>query len=179
MTPKEISEIFTIWALNWPNAELYQGGEQMLDLRCKIFAEHLSDVDYWDGLQGAAYSLKTRKFAPNIAEFREDIEMARRKIQGEINERYSALRNGYLIAKRLGKPTDEFIKHLPRRTQTVLRVMGGLEAFAPPDSPTFNYDGFIQTYMTLLRKRNALTGDRFKELPAGAKALPEKKGNES
>ncbi|MBR1565260.1 MAG: hypothetical protein IJ649_00720 [Oscillospiraceae bacterium] len=179
MTPKEISEIFTIWALNWPSAELYQGGEKMLDLRCKIFAEHLSDVDYWDGLQGAAYSLKTRKFAPNIAEFREDIETAHRKIQSEINEGYTVLRSGYLIAKSMDEPLDEFTKYLPKRTQTVLRVMGGLEAFAPPDSPTFNYDGFKNTYMNLLRKRNALTGERFKELPAEAKALPGKKGNES
>ena len=179
MTPKEISEIFTIWALNWPNAELYQGGEEMLDLRCKIFAEHLSDVEYWDGLQGAAYSLKTRKFAPNIAEFREDIDTAHRMIMGEINDGYSALRSGCLIAKSLGESPDDFIKRLPKRTQTVLRVMGGLEAFDPPDSPTFNYDGFKNTYMTLLRKRNALTGDRYKELPAEAKALPGKKGNES
>ena len=162
MTPKEISEIFTIWALNWPSAELYQGDEKMLDLRCKIFAEHLSDVDYWDGLQGAAYSLKTRKFAPNIAEFREDIETARRKILGEINEGYALLRRWYLMAKSMGEPTDNFIKDLPKRTQTVLRVMGGMEAFAPPDSPYFNYDGFKST------------GDQFKELPVEAKALPGK-----
>lgn len=109
MTPKEISEIFTIWALNWPSAELYQGGEKMLDLRCKIFAEHLADVDYWDGLQGAAYSLKTRKFAPNIAEFREDIETAHGKIMSEINEGYSMLRTWYLMVKRMDEPSDEFI----------------------------------------------------------------------
>ena len=173
MTTKEISEIFTIWALNWPNAELFQGGTKMLDFRCKIFAEHLSDVEYWDGLQGAAYSLKTRKFAPNIAEFREDIETAHGKILAEINEGYSALRSGYLIAKSLGESPEDFITHLPQRSQTVLRVMGGIEAFAPSDSPTFNYDGFKNTYMTLLRRRNALTGDKYVELPAETRTLPE------
>lgn len=173
MTAKEISEIFTIWALNWPSAELFQGGTKMLDLRCKIFAEHLSDVEYWDGLQGAAYSLKTRKFAPNIAEFREDIETAHEKIMVEINEGYTALRNWYQITTSLGESTDDFIKHLPQRTQTVLRVMGGLEAFAPPDSHMFNYDGFKNTYMSLLRRRNAITGDKFVELPAETRTLPE------
>lgn len=180
MTALEISEIFSLWALNWPSAELFKGGVEMLDLRCKLYAEQLSDVDYWDGLHGAALSLKTRKYAPNIAEFAEDIQTAKEKVKSEIDHAYIEARSAIHLAEYSGETAEQAIRRLPQRTQTVIRVMGGLEAFMPPDKGFFDMSGFIRTYETLLRKRNMLTGEKYEPLPAGKAALPgrERKSNE-
>lgn len=161
MTALEISEIFTIWALNWPNAEMFQGGVKMLDFRCKIFAEQLADVDYWDGLLGAARSLKTRKYAPNIAEFSEDITEAKRQVKNEIDSAYLNARNSIVFFQDAGESVEQILSRLPERTQTVIRVMGGIEVFCPPDRPYFNMEGFERTYEMLLRKRNMLTGEKY------------------
>ena len=168
MTAKEISEIFTIWALNWPNAEMFQGGVKMLDFRCRIFATQLSDVDYWDGLLGAARSLRVRKYAPNIAEFSEDIAEAKRQMKNEIDSAYLSARNSIVFFHDAGESVEQIVSRLPERTQTVIRVMGGIDAFLPPDGQYFNMDGFTRTYEMLLRKRNMLTGEKFKPaLPDG------------
>lgn len=179
MTKLEIAEIFAVWALNgnWAASELFQGDQQMKDLRISLYAEQLSDIDYWQGLLGASHSLKTRRFPPNIAEFSEDIKTAVEKTESEISYAYLAARNAVRIAEDLGLDVQEAIERLPQRTKTVIRVMGGLDAFAPKDSRVFNMDGFETTYRSLLRKRNALTGEKYTELPAGQKALPgSKKG---
>lgn len=180
MTALEISEIFAWWALNWPNAELFQGGVEMLDLRCKLYATQLSDVDYWDGLLGAALSLKTRKFAPTIAEFAEDIETAKAKVNSEIENAYLQARSAIHLTEFSGETAEQAIKKLPKRTQTVIRVMGGLEAFMPPDKDYFDMNGFYRTYETLLKRQNMLTGEKYEALPAGKTALPgrERKNNE-
>ena len=179
MTKLEIAEIFAVWALNgnWAASELFQGDQQMKDLRISLYAEQLSDIDYWQGLLGASLSLKTRRFPPNIAEFSEDIRTAVEKSESEISHAYLAARDAVRISKEFGYDVQEALDRLPQRTKTVLRVMGGLEAFAPPDSCSFNKDGFVNTYRSLLRKRNALTGEKYTELPAGYKTLPgSKKG---
>ncbi len=179
MTKLEIAEIFAVWALNgnWAASELFQGDQQMKDLRISLYAEQLSDIDYWQGLLGASLSLKTRRFPPNIAEFSEDIRTAVEKSESEISHAYLAARDAVRISKEFGYDVQEALDRLPQRTKTVLRVMGGLEAFAPPESRTFNMDGFVNTYRSLLRKKNALTGEKYTELPGGHKALPgSKKG---
>lgn len=167
MTALEISEIFTVWAINWPNAEMFQGGVDMLNMRCKLFAQHFSDIDYWDGLCGAALSLETRKYAPNIAEFAEDIKAAKEKIRQEIDQAYLNARSAILMAESFGEDPEQAIERLPARSKTVITVMGGYDAFVPPGQNYFNMDGFVRTYNGLLRKRNLLTGEKFESLPAG------------
>ena len=161
MTALEISEIFAWWAVNWPNAEMFQGDVDMLDLRCKMFAAQFSDVDYWDGMLGAAHSIKTRKYAPNVAEFSEDIRIAKAQVEQEVNRAYLDARSAIRLADLTGEAADQAIQRLPKRTQTVIRAMGGLDAFIPPEKDHFNMDGFVQTYRTLLKKRNMLTGETY------------------
>lgn len=177
MTMRDISEIFTVWAMNWPSAELFQGGMQMLDSRCRIYAAQLAGVDHWEGLRGAARSMKTRRFPPNIAEFLEDIQAERAAAESEIENAYLFARSQIAIAEQCGDSPAEILNRLPRRAKIVIQTMGGLHAFKPPEDAFFNREGFRRTYLTLLRQTNALTGGRFEELPGSAnRALPGQKG---
>ena len=90
MTKKQMTEIFSLWSLNWPAAELFQGGAELIEARIKLYAHNFEDVDYCFGLKGAEISLKERRFPPSIAEYRADINKV-------INDIYSVSAQGIPI----------------------------------------------------------------------------------
>lgn len=49
MTKKEMSEIFAVLLLAYPNAETFKGGIQKLGPTISLWATCLQDVDFWTG----------------------------------------------------------------------------------------------------------------------------------
>lgn len=165
MTQKEVSELFAVWALNWPNSEMFKGGAAMLDARVKLYASQLADVDYWLGQKATEHSLRTRIYAPNIAEFLEDIETAKAGIESEIDAAYVALRSSCQIAHLNGRKVDDSIlRTMPSRIQKTVTAMGGIDAFAPSDKPCFEMTAFKNTYLTLMRTNPPLLQTNRKEI---------------
>ncbi|MGN0444213.1 MAG: replicative helicase loader/inhibitor [Acutalibacteraceae bacterium] len=74
MTNKEMSEIFAIWMLAYPSAEMFKGGIQKLAPTVKLWTQCFKDLDF-DTAQRAAIRLcKTSAFPPTIAEFEKAIK---------------------------------------------------------------------------------------------------------
>lgn len=49
MTRKEMTEIFSVMLLAWPNAEMFKGGVQKLGPTIELWTACLPDVDFWQG----------------------------------------------------------------------------------------------------------------------------------
>ncbi len=71
MTKKEMTEIFGVMMLAWPNAEMFKGGVQKLGPTVELWAKCLRDIEYWIGQQATFQLCQTCKFPPTIAEFLE------------------------------------------------------------------------------------------------------------
>ena len=74
MTRKEVTELFSVMLLAWPNAEMFKGGVQKLGPTIELWAKCLPDVDFWTGQQALIRLCQVCKFPPTIAEFREQVE---------------------------------------------------------------------------------------------------------
>lgn len=83
MTNKEMTEIFGVMLLAWPNAETFRGGIAKLGPTIKLWAACTQDVDFWTGQQAVTRLCKTSKFPPSIAEFREQAEAVHSAIEAE------------------------------------------------------------------------------------------------
>lgn len=49
MTKKEMTEIFAVMKLAYPNAEMFKGGIETLKPTIELWASCLADVDFWTG----------------------------------------------------------------------------------------------------------------------------------
>ena len=84
MTQKEMTEIFGIMLLAYPNAEAFKGGIQKLVPTIQLWCSCLPDVDFWTGQQAVIKLCRECKFPPTIAEFKEKAEDIRSEIIGEL-----------------------------------------------------------------------------------------------
>ena len=147
MTKKDISEIFSIWSLNWPASEMLQGGEDLLDARITLYADRLKDVNPWYGRKAAMLSIDTRRFLPSIAEYLEDIEKVKSSTSQTIDFLLSQIVNEVRLAKAEGRQLKSS-DILPAGREVIER-MGGWKAFAPESKPFFNRAGFEEAYIRL------------------------------
>ena len=51
MTGKEMTELFAIMLLAWPNAETFKGGIPKLAPTIKLWVSCTANVDFWTGQQ--------------------------------------------------------------------------------------------------------------------------------
>ena len=79
MTHKEMSEIFAVMLLAYPNAEVFKGGIARLGPTINLWVTCLPEIDFWTGQQAVVKLVRECKFPPTIAEFKEKAE----KVQAE------------------------------------------------------------------------------------------------
>ena len=174
MTKKEMSEIFAVLLLAYPNAETFKGGIQKLGPTISLWATCLQDVDFWTGQQAVVKLCRECKFPPTIAEFREKAEA----VTSEVKERIDVAWN-HLKFSLDEKPPEEVYAALPEGvTKAVIAAMGGPAKFIvhsehhygsgrvePYDY--YDYSGFCTAYKQLLRQASALDGTRAKAIGPG------------
>lgn len=153
MTRAEMTEIFSVFMLAYPNAEMFKGGSRQeltekLGQTITLWTACLPDIDFWLGQKAVVQVCRKNKFPPTIAEFREEADMIVREMRSEISLAYLLARDAFNARK--GTP-EEILSELPDRTRKVIETMGGLDAFIPPGGRMFNMSGFERTYETLLR----------------------------
>ena len=165
MTKKEISEIFSLWSLNWPSAEMFQGGADLLNARITLYANRLKDVNYWYGRRGAMVSIDKRKFPPSIAEYKEDIASVMKETKDQVDFLYNQITCDIYFSKQEGKSIDAILRDMLPAGRAVIEKMGGWKAFAPDDQPFYNRDGFLEAYLKLQAEREGLPADSNKRLP--------------
>lgn len=164
MTKKEISEIFSLWSLNWPSAEMFQGGTELLNARITLYASRLKDVNYWYGRQGAMVSIDTRKFPPSIAEYKEDISVVVKKTKSQVDFLYNQVTTEVHFSLKEGKPMEAILRDMLPAGRSVIERMGGWKAFAPDDQPFYNRAGFEEAFLRLQTEKEGLPADSSKRL---------------
>lgn len=152
MTRKKTAEIIGIFALAYPYAEIYKA-QDAADLKKKqaalinLWAAALPDVEDWVAEPAAKICMRTSKFMPSIAEFREAAEELRTKSDAEAREAFLAARDAVLCFP--GKEE----RMMGPRAWAVVQAMGGLDAFAPQGG-SFEMEIFESVYKQMLRATN-------------------------
>ena len=164
MTRAEMTEIFSVFMLAWPNAETFRASSKeeltaKLGPTITLWAACLRDVDYCTAQKATVKLCQSCKFQPTIAEMREAVDAVNREITDEAKRAYMDARNACMTFG-----TEKAYERLPARSKKVIDAMGGMDAFAPPDSCCFALLEFEATYEAMLRKNPV-------GLPGGAKAL--------
>ena len=156
MNRAEMTEIFAVLMLAYPNAEMFKAPTQE-ELKEKLapvvtlWTTCLRDVDFWTAQRAVVKVCQGCKFPPTIAEMREAADAVTRETRQEVEEAYMMARNELRYIRRAGESAEDVLEHLPTRTRKVIEAMGGLDAFMPPDKPCFEMRAFEQTYERLLR----------------------------
>lgn len=163
MTHKEMSEIFAVMLLAYPNAEVFKGGIAKLGPTINLWVTALPDVDFWTGQQAVYKLVRECKYPPTIAEFKEKADKVKGEIQSRISMQWDVIKleimcDGVAAAEQTMRNTPEWSQ--------VLALMGGsLEVTRTWDRgdgsvseyKELNYSGFAKAYETILRRENVLT----------------------
>lgn len=180
MTAKEMSEIFAVMLLAYPNAEIFKGGLAKLEPTVNLWVAALPDVDFWTGQQAVMKLVRECKFPPTIAEFKEKADSIKAEKNSLINSRWTMLK---LRMDQVG--IAEAVEEIPTesRERQVIRLMGGPEKLVVTSEHLFgdgrvvpyehyNYDGYKQAWETLLSKESALaSGTKRPAIGAGKKQI--------
>lgn len=157
MTRAEVTEIFAVLMMAYPNAEMFKAPDKD-SLKAKLaptitlWTTCLRDIDFWAAQQAVIRVCQTCKFPPTIAEMREAAEAVLHEVKSEISNAYLMARSELQLARLAGRTKEQALGGMPTRTQKVIEAMGGIDAFMPPDKKYFEMERFEQTYETMLRK---------------------------
>ena len=151
MTRAEMTEIFSVFMLAWPNAETFRASSKeelaaKLGPTITLWTASLRDVDYWTAQKATVKLCQSCKFLPSIAEMREAVEAVNREITGEAKRAYMDARSACMTFG-----AEKAYEQLPARSKKVIDAMGGMEVFAPPDKDFFAMLDFESSYETFLR----------------------------
>lgn len=171
MTKKEMTEIFSVMMLAWPNAEMFRGGIAKLAPTIELWAVCLTDVDFWTAQQAVVKLCRECKFPPAIAEFKEKATDVTEGIEASIRNSFQMIRSGEGLYGSL----DAFCSSLPEDnpTKKAIEIMGGVEALVITDGncSRWNVDGFKRAYWSMVKGSPMLGGGTKSLLPG----LPERR----
>ncbi len=169
MTRKEMTEIFTVMSLAWPNAEMFKGGVERLGPTITLWTSCLPDVDFWTAKQAVVKLCRECKFPPTIAEMKEAAEAVHKDIEAFVRHSFERLKTGELLCGSLAKYVSDLPGDCPLKI--VIKAMGGTDALVErwDGGARWNYEGFKNTYTALIRKDPALVGGVTLALPGRGK----------
>lgn len=153
MTKKEMTELFSVMLLAWPNAEMFKGGMQKLGPTIELWTACTADVDFWTGQQAVIRLCKTNKFPPTIAEFLEQVGGVRTEIKSEISLAW----NGVKFGSRGLTPGEWYATLRPgEKVKEVVDQMGGPEKLLEAEDFWKPFHEFERIYELLIRQSMAL-----------------------
>lgn len=168
MTGKEMTELFAVMLLAWPNAETFKGGIAKLAPTIKLWVSCTTDVDFWTGQQAVIRLCQHCKFPPTIAEFREQVDNVNKDIKSITSRTYQEIRSAELIYGSL----EAFYAELPpgNFTRAVIDTVGGIGALtrtwtdnSGKECSMWNLREIEEASRMVIRGRPAMVGG---ELPA-------------
>jgi len=171
MTNKEMSELFSVMMLAWPNAEMFKGGITKLAPTIKLWASCLPEVDFWTGQQALIKLCRVCKFPPTIAEFKEQADIFNKEIESTIAQMEWNIRSGESFSGSLEAWFAQLPDGCPEKV--IVARLGGpnelIETHIGNDGKEFSmwkWDRFEAEYRSILRERKTLPGGSVTALPA-------------
>jgi len=155
MTEKEMSEIFSVMLLAYPNAECFKGGKEKLLPTIKLWHRCCLDVDFWTA-QRAVYKLITEcKYPPTIAEFLEKAKATTDEVNEFANMVYHRIRSTVDIFG-----IEKAGEHLVDFDRDIVRRIGGIDKILSDDRKMFRYDAIIAACIQTARSEPAMPGGK-------------------
>lgn len=165
MTPKEMTEIFAVMKLAYPNAKMFAGGKEILKPTVELWTSALADVDYWTGQQALLRMCRESEF-PSIAAFKTQADGVKADVEHLVFEATSHIRTWSHF---MGEA--KMYQDLPPGNPIRLAIdaIGGVEKLTDPENKMWRFDEFKTAYITILRNSNQLPGSPVKALPGTQK----------
>lgn len=181
MTHKEMSEIFAVMLLAYPNAEVFKGGVAKLGPTINLWVTALPEVDYWTGCQAVAKLVRECKYPPTIAEFKTKADAVQSEVMTQISSAWNWVKTEIGV---FGESPHEFFVGLPEDSgiRRAIEMIGGPDCIVIKEEHTFgdghkemveeyNYRKFVEAYEKVLRQTNALSGGPRKAVGSGVKQI--------
>jgi len=155
MTQKEMTEIFSLLLLAYPNAEMFKGGVGKLKPTIELWTAALPDVDFQMGKQAVIRFIRASRFPPTIAEFRESVSGVMAEIEGRSMVAWNTLKAMITI---MGRSPAEAVadENTPEFVRQVVRYMGGPDKLIrrfPDGTQAYAYYDFLDAYKYVALKQ--------------------------
>lgn len=123
MTKTEMTEIFSVMALNYRNAKMFDGGIEKLGPTIELWTVCLVDIDFWTGGQAVIRICKTSVYPPTIAEFRKAAQEVNKIVEDHADEIFRKIRSSEFLTGSL----EKMYQALPQKSEAraVIDAMGG------------------------------------------------------
>ena len=108
MTNKEMSELFSVMMLAWPNAEMFKGGVAKLAPTIKLWTSCLPEIDFWTGQQALIKLCRVCKYPPTIAEFKSRLTSSTKRSRAPFSKYRPTSGTLTILADRWKRGTQSF-----------------------------------------------------------------------
>lgn len=177
MTRKEITEIFSMMMLAWPNAEMFKGGAEKLKPTVMLWSMSFPDLEFSIAQLAVTLLCRENKFPPTIAEFQEKVDKVADIIHEQETEEIIRIRSGDVLYGSL----DEYYRQLPSDSfvREVIHTMGGPTALyrSAGSDNIWNFEAFRETYEKLIKSN--LHGPHAQRLLKGGRNEKKNAPNQS
>lgn len=168
MTKAEMTKIFSVMMLAYPNSKMFEGGIPKLKPTIELWTTCLPDVDFWTGQQAVVLLCRECKYPPTIAEFHEKAEAVIQEIEGEFRNHISRIRSAEFLYGSL----ERFFTELPEgHLKKSIEMIGGpnhLVKKLEDGTEIWDWDNLHRAFIQTVRAQN-LPGGSVKLLPYEAK----------
>ena len=161
MTIKEMSEIFALMLLAWPNAPMLR--PENLEATINLWTLCLPEVDFLTGQMATIQLCRTCHYPPSIAQMCEAAEEVRKELETEISGAMLSMRNQYFYGG-----------YDANRKARAIALMGGEERLWIPINEReamFNIDDFREAYLRACQEEVNRTVAALYPAESGAKRL--------
>ena len=167
MTLKEMTEIFAVMKIAYPNAKMFEGGVASLKPTIELWTSCLADVDFWTGQQALLRMCRECKFQPTIADFREQADAVKAEIKRLTGEAIHHVRTFSTF-----RGMDRMYQELPDGNPIRLAIdaMGGVDQLVDQERQMWRWSEFEKAYTAVIRNSKQLTGSPIKALPGAGRS---------
>ncbi len=167
MTRDEMLEIFGAFALAYPGAEMFRAGsdaefQEKLVKIADLWASCLPEVDGWTGKQAAVQLIRSSKYPPTVAEFREQAA----KLRSALEEKSKRAWNYAMLSVLVDGSVDRAYNRLSAQSglRRAIDQMGGTERFTAvcvDGKALKNYKQFQAAYLAQAAAKTKALGGSY------------------
>lgn len=157
MNKREVTELFGVMLLGWPNAEMFKGGISKLGPTIELWSACVADVDFYTGQQAVIMLCKECKFPPTIAEFREKVD----KVNIEIANQFFSEMEMFRTRSSFGESPYDLYKELPEGSamRKAIDSVGGPDKMISDDGVTWRYHEIKSAYISAIKQSDNMGSD--------------------
>lgn len=148
MTGQDIDKLFELLAIFRPG-DKHLGDKQLRSAWLFVLKPYAPE----DVREAVAQYFRESSYWPDVTDIAKRCpKIVMEDISGEAKRAYLAARNLVRLSEQEEMPLKWAYDRMPARSREVIDKMGGMEAFAPPESPVLRMKEFQETYRRMSGK---------------------------